>query len=196
MGFLKKIISKGKSVVAKAATGISKATTFVGKVTGNPIVTAVGNAASKMSTAQTVDNKESNVVSATTTTSATSSVEKNRGLLSSSGTGNFFTNLYAKAKDYMNSQKASNPILYYTLLVLLFGVVVLIVWLLWKYVISRFFGKKKVGRRVVRRTIRRSSGTGLITKITSSTNKKRTLSAAQRAALAKGRAALKRKRKR
>ena len=195
MGFLKKLVNKATGTVKKIGTAVSKATTFVGKITGNPIASAVGNATGKMASAIKVDNSEASGVSQTTVTSPTNSpsMSKTRGLTTASG-GNFFSNLWAKFMAFMDEQKAKSPIIYWALWLLIVGVIGTIIWF-----VVRLFRKKKVGSRTSRtrrRTARKTSTHKHKSAPRATAPRKRSLSAAQKAALAKGRAALKLKRKR
>jgi len=188
-GFLKKLAGKGLGLLGKAVSntglpGASAAAKLVGKVQAKVDP-------KKASTS----NSKSAALAKTPTVATRSAAQSSPN--SGSGGGGMIGNLIAKAKAWMQKMKTENPIVFWIVvgLIVIFSSVLL--WLLWKmlvWIYRKITGKR--GTSTGRRILRPKSTQARATVPSAPRSGKRRASAAQLAALARGRAALKRKRKR
>jgi len=188
-GFLKKLAGKGLGLLGKAVSntglpGASAAAKLVGKVQA------------KVDPKKASTSNSKSAALAKTPTVATKSAPQSSSSSGDSGSGGMIGNLISKAKAWMQKMKTENPIVFWIVvgLIVIFSSVLL--WLLWKmlvWVYRKITGKR--GGGTSRRMFRPRSPQARAAAPSAPRRGKRRPSAAQLAALAKGRAALKRKRK-
>lgn len=175
--------------ITKAAGGVLKsaAKNVVKQLPGAKAVTAV--------VATVKDVKSSG--SKSSSKSSTTRVSASKSVSSTSKTGD--VGIIRKGWDWMMKQMKDNPLLFWAVILPVFiGVVLVIIWLLWRFLIKPIFGKMFGRRRSTYTPSSRSSRSKTYVQKSSfgpSKSTKRKASPAQLEALAKGRAKLKKMRR-
>lgn len=173
MSLFGKIANKGLGVLKSAAKNAVK------QLPGAKAVTAV--------VATVKDVKSSG--SKSSAKSSTTKVSASKSAPSTSKTGD--VGIIRKGWDWMMKQAKENKILFWAVILpVVIGVVLVIVWLIWRFLIKPIFRKR---RSTYTPSSRRSSRRSY-SPVTKSSGGKRKASPAQLAALAKGRAMMRKKR--
>ena len=166
--------------IAKAAGGVLKSAgkNLVKQLPGAKAVTAV--------VATVKDVRKSN--SPSKSKSSTTKISASKSAPSTSKTGG--PGIIRKGWDWMMKQAKENKVLFWAVILpAVIGIILVILWLLWRFLIKPIFRKRRsTYTPSSRRSSRRSAPP------TRSSSGKRKASPAQLAALAKGRAAMRKKR--